>query len=221
MRFSQLLDLRPGVTALIGAGGKTTLLRRLGEELAGERRVALCTTTKIYPIPGLPLARTAAELERLRRRHALVCVGTVLPESGKLTGPPVSMETLAAWFDYVLVEADGAAGRPLTAHAPHAPDIPPEAGRVIRVTGASGFGRPIREAAHRPERYARLAGVPETAPAAPETEAVVLTAEGLGDIVYINQVETPVARAAAAALAACLDRPAAAGSLWNGEGWRC
>lgn len=34
MTLSQLLDIRPGVTAVIGGGGKTTLLRTLGEELA-------------------------------------------------------------------------------------------------------------------------------------------------------------------------------------------
>ena len=220
MDFFRLLGVRPGMTALIGAGGKTTLLRRLGEELAEGHRVLLCTTTKMYPFPGLPLARTAEELALLRRKHTLVCAGTVLPESGKLAAPPVSMELLAGWFDYVLVEADGAAGRPLKAHAPHEPVIPSGAGRVIRVTGASGLGRPIALAAHRPERYARLAGVPETSPAAPETEAAVLRRENLGDVVFINQVETPAGRAAAAALAARLDRPAAAGSVWSGEGWQ-
>ena len=45
--------------------------------------------------------------------------------------------------------------------------------------------------------------------------------DALGDVVFINQVETPAGRAAAAALAARLDRPAAAGSLWRGEGWQC
>ena len=47
MTLSQLLDIRPGVTAVIGGGGKTTLLRTLGEELAGQHPVLLCTTTKI------------------------------------------------------------------------------------------------------------------------------------------------------------------------------
>ena len=47
MDFFRLLGVRPGMTALIGAGGKTTLLRRLGEELAEGHRVLLCTTTKM------------------------------------------------------------------------------------------------------------------------------------------------------------------------------
>ena len=66
MTLSQLLDIRPGVTAVIGGGGKTTLLRTLGEELAGRHTVLLCTTTKILPFPDLPCARTTAELDQLR-----------------------------------------------------------------------------------------------------------------------------------------------------------
>ena len=33
MDFPKLLGLRPGITAVIGSGGKTSLLRRLAEEL--------------------------------------------------------------------------------------------------------------------------------------------------------------------------------------------
>ena len=221
MELSRLLDIRPGVTAVIGGGGKTTLLRILGEELAGRHTVLLCTTTKIFPFPDLPCARTAAELDQLRRSHRLLCAGTDLPGTGKLAAPETPMALLAGRFDYVLVEADGAARRPLKAHAPHEPVVPAEADQTICVVGVSGVGRPISEAAHRPERYALLAGVPETAEAAPETEASVLRAEGLHDRIYVNQVETLWELADARALAALLDCPVLAGSLQRGEYFSC
>ena len=221
MTLSQLLDIRPGVTAVIGGGGKTTLLRTLGEELAGRHTVLLCTTTKILPFPDLPCARTTAELDQLRRSHRLLCAGTDVPGTGKLAAPETPMALLAERFDYVLVEADGAARRPLKAHAPHEPVIPPEAVQTICVVGASGFGQPISEAAHRPERYARLAGVPETAEAAPVTEAAVLRAEGLHDKIYVNQVETLWELASARTLAALLDCPVLAGSLQRKEYFPC
>lgn len=221
MELWSLLGVRPGVTAVIGSGGKTTLLRALGKELAASHRVLLCTTTKIYPFPGIPLAETAEELERLAAGSPLVCAGQPLAGTGKLVAPKQPLTELAEQFDYVLVEADGSAGRPLKAHAPHEPVIPPEASRTICVVGASGFGRPIREAAHRPERYAALAGVPESAAATPETEAAVLRAEGLGDIIYVNQAETDAARAAARDLAGLLEIPVMAGSLWRGEYETC
>ena len=216
MELAALLEIRPGITAVIGGGGKTTLLETLGRELAKQHRVVLCTTTKILPFPDLPCARTAEELEAMRGECRLLCAGTPVPGTGKLSAPQAPMEALTARFDYVLVEADGAARRPLKAHAAHEPVIPPLARQTICVVGASGFGRPIREAAHRPERYARLAGVSLDAPATPETEVAVLLAEGLHDRVFVNQAETPEALALAEALAAGLGCPVLAGSLWKG-----
>lgn len=221
MDLAERLEIRPGVTAVIGGGGKTTLLRTLGEELVRTHSVLLCTTTKIFPFPGLPCARDGAELEWLRREFRLLCAGRELPGTGKLTAPDMPMEQLAERFDYVLVEADGAARRPLKAHAPHEPVIPAAVNRVVCVVGASGFGRPISQAAHRPELYAALAGVEAEAPATPETEAAVLTKEALHDGVYINQIETETARSAAGALAKLLDCPVAAGSLWKGMYLQC
>ena len=217
MELSGLLDIRPGVTAVIGGGGKTTLLRALGEELSGRHAVLLCTTTKIFPFPDLPCARTAAELEALRRGHRLLCAGTDVPGVGKLAAPPLPMARLAEMFDYVLVEADGAAGHPLKAHAPWEPVIPEEANQVVCVVGASGFGRPVLEAAHRPERYAALAGVRLTAEATPETETAVLAAEGLPARIYVNQVESRTDLANTRRLAELTGCPVLAGSLRRKE----
>ena len=221
MELSRLLDVRPGVTAVIGGGGKTTLLRTLGEELSRTRTVLLCTTTKIFPFPDLPCARTAAELDQLRRSHRLLCAGTDVPGTGKLTAPETPMAALAERFDYVLVEADGAAGHPLKAHAPHDPVIPREANQTICVVGASGFGQPISETAHRPERYAALAGVPVTAEVTPETEAAVLAAERLHTKINVTQVETLWDLADAKTLAALADCPVLAGSLHRKEYFPC
>jgi probable selenium-dependent hydroxylase accessory protein YqeC len=162
VEISGLLGVAPGVTAVIGGGGKTTLLRTLGEELAhGGAAVVLCATAKFYPFAGLPNLQdpSAPELAAALKKDRLVCAGREVPDTGgKLTAPGLPMEALAALADYVLVEADGSARRPLKAHAPHEPVIPPEAGRTICVVGLAGLGRPIAEAAHRPERYAVLAG---------------------------------------------------------------
>ena len=224
MGLARLLEIRPGVTAVIGGGGKTTLLRTLGAELAAEgARVLLCATTKLFPfedLPNLPNPTEEALAEALESRR-LACAGTPVPGTGKLTAPDIPMARLAALADYVLAEADGAAGRPLKAHAPHEPVIPPEAGQTVCVVGASGFGRPIGEAAHRPALYARLAGAAETDPAGPETEAAVLLAEGLHSRVFLNQVKTAEDRRRAAALAALLPCPVAAGALLREEFYVC
>lgn len=224
MTLAMLLDIRPGVTAVIGGGGKTTLLRALGEELAeAGNRVLLCSSTKIFPFPGIKNLEAPDEafLAEALETHRLLCAGTAVPGTGKLTAPAIPMARLAALADYVLVEADGSAGQPLKAHAFHEPAIPAEANQTVCVVGASGLGKPIFEAAHRPALYARLADASEKAPATVETEAAVLLAEGLGDRIFLNQAETPEARTQAAALAARLFCPVAAGSLLRKEFFLC
>ena len=50
--LDRLLKIRPGVIAMIGSGGKTTLAHRLAAALPG--RVIFCTTTRIFPSDTLP-----------------------------------------------------------------------------------------------------------------------------------------------------------------------
>ena len=217
MELSSLLEISPGVTAVIGGGGKTTLLWTLGQELSGNGHcVLLYTTTKILPFPDIPCAKSLAELEELRERHRLLCAGTMLPETGKLTAMDAPMERLASGFDYVLVEADGAARRPLKAHAAHEPVIPAEANQTICLVGVSGFGKPIREAAHRPERFAALAGVEVKENATPENTVRVLLAEALADRYLFNQADTPERWEWARRCGECLPWPWAGSSLKNG-----
>ena len=128
------------------------------------------------------------------------------------------MELLAGLADYVLVEADGSAGRPMKAHAPHEPVIPPQANQTICVVGASGFGQPVSLAAHRPERYARLAGVTLDTPVTPELEAGVLAAEGLHDRIYVNQADTEKRLSAGKELKGLLSCQVAVGALRTEEG---
>lgn len=220
MDLAHLLGIRPGVTAVIGSGGKTTLLRCLGEELSREGAVLLCTTTKMLPYPDLPWAKTAEELDTLALGHRLLCAGVPVPGTEKLTAPAQDLAHLARRFAYILVEADGAAHRPMKAHAPWEPVIPPETGQTICVVGAGGFGCPIRAAAHRPERFAALAGVSEKVDITPEIAAAVLQREGLADGYFINQAEgerlLPACR-----LAELLQKPTVVGSLQKGEYQRC
>lgn len=213
----ELLEIRRGITAVIGGGGKTSLLRTLGEELSGDHRVLLCTTTKMLPYSDLPFAGNRAELEALRLKHSLLCAGVPVPNTGKITAPDVEMALLAEWFDYVLVEADGAARRPMKAHAAHEPVIPPEANQTICVVGASGFGKSIREGAHRPELYAELAGVGMDAQITLEIAAAVLLRENLQDKIYVNQTDLLPDLSQIRRLAERLECPVLAGSLRKGE----
>ena len=167
----KLLGVTQCLTAVIGSGGKTSLLYELAEELRPCGTVLLATTTHIMKPPQYPFAETAEQLSAALAAEGVACAGSFTPE-GKLTAPDFDGWQQAA--DFVLVEADGAKRLPLKAHAPHEPVIPPNTRQTIYVVGADGFGRPIRQICHRPERYAALCGAAEDDVVTPALEAAVL-----------------------------------------------
>ena len=242
MSLAALLGVGAGLTALIGGGGKTTLLYALAEELKERGSVVVTTSAKIRVPEHLPVVdpTTPEALAAALAAASPLCLGRPWPQagaeallqtggrsmsaptavgegSGKLAAPTLPFRVLTEAADFVLVEAYGSKGLPAKAHAAHEPVIPAEAGRVILVLGADAFGRPIREACHRPELYAQRAGVtPETA-LTPELAARVILAEGYGNIIYVNKCETEEAWANAEALAQLVSVPVAAGSLRDGQ----
>lgn len=221
MLFCDLLSTGRGVTALIGGGGKTTAMYTLARELSPRGTVLCCTTTRILPPDHLPVLLSPGEeaVSAALADHGCACLGTPA-ENGKLSAPELPMARLAALADYVLVEADGSRGLPVKAHLPHEPVIPDCAAQTVLLAGASGFGRPIREAVHRPERYCALSGASPGDTATPRNLAAVLAAERLGDRVFVNQADTAEALALAGELAALLPWPVCAGSLQRGK-WTC
>lgn len=182
----ELLGVTRGVTAVIGSGGKTSLLYRLAEELRTCGTVLLATTTHIMRPPQYPFAETAMQLRAALAAEGAACAGSYTPE-GKLTAPAFDGWEQAA--DFVLVEADGSKRLPAKAHETWEPVLPPQRRRTICVLGASAFGQPIRQAAHRPALFAQLAGVPWSAAITPEMAARVIRREGFADIIYVNQVD--------------------------------
>lgn len=194
-----------GVTAWIGGGGKTSMLLWLSGLLKAHGSVIVCTSTHIFPPAGMPLFRRVNH--RLRTGE---CIAVGTPEdSGKLTAPEQSFSTLIGIADYVLCEADGSKGLPLKAHAGHEPVIPPESGVVLAVLGLDGIGKPIREAAHRPELYASKLGVSIDTPVSPALAAAMLNSYPRVTGYVLNKADTPLRLACAREIASLLNKPAA------------
>ena len=214
MQLFQTLGIEKGVTALIGSGGKTTMLHLLAAELRGQGTVLLTTSTHIRPSAVFPclFSPTEDEVRAALRRSPVLCLGSPAPE-GKLAACAVPFAALEALADYVLVEADGSRGLPLKAHAAHEPVIPENCRKTVCLVGAAGLGKPIREAVHRPELFCAVSGASPDGTASPEAVARVLNREALSDLYFINQCDVPEAAAQAEVLAALLERPAVCGSL--------
>ena len=236
--LASALKIAPGITAIIGSGGKSTLLRTLGLELmrAGGR-VLLCTTTHMFPVAGVPWDGSSRRLDaapwRPEASHVPGCTceacaglargsicqaGVLDPETGKLSAPAEPLNELAQRFDYVLAEADGSKRLPLKAHAPWEPVVPVGTTNVVWIVGASGFGRPINEAVHRPKLFCERCGCKPTDTATPERVAQALDAElralDLNNArIVLNQVDTLADPTMADRFRAALDRPIVATCL--------
>jgi probable selenium-dependent hydroxylase accessory protein YqeC len=204
MELMHELDIRPGITSVVGSGGKTTLLAALARELGGT--VALTTTTHIRPFPGVETFARAPFAPRVG------CVGAPA-DDGKLAAPAQSPEEIASYCRYVLVEADGSRGLPLKAHAAWEPVIPAGSTQTILVVGASGFGHPVREVAHRPEIFCAAAGCDPDDIATPELVSRVLRAEAFANRLVVNQADTPELIGQACELGELMGIPYWAGSL--------
>lgn len=207
----EALDPPRGIIALVGGGGKTTLMLCLAHELAKTgARVIVTTTTHIFPPEGIPTGNpaNAEEVSHALLLEPLLCLGK-LAADGKLGAPDLSMTMLSHLADYVLVEADGAKHLPLKAPAAHEPVIPRETRMVIAVAGLDGAGKPIHEAAFRPALYAALCGKAETEAVTPRDIALVLAHEhgqrkgvpkGARFSVLLNKADDELARETACAV---------------------
>jgi probable selenium-dependent hydroxylase accessory protein YqeC len=146
------------VISLVGGGGKTTLMFALGIELSSERKgILLTTTTKIWePAPSPSFALFLSEnfsemkkwaVDNLQKYSYLVIAQKKLAD-GKLQGiVPQWVEELDSLpgVSFVVVEADGAAGRSLKAPREGEPVVPLNTSLLIPVVGIDALGCPLEE----------------------------------------------------------------------------
>ena len=161
---------------LVGAGGKTTLMFALAKELLlSHKKIITTTTTKIYPPePGQSPALILGGMEVFpeikkaldRYRHITWVAGRAA--GNKLAGLPLS-DLSALWSsglaDFLIVEADGSAKRPIKAPGADEPVVPQETTLFLSVVGLSALNRPLnKDNAFRPEIISRLTGLPLDSP---------------------------------------------------------
>lgn len=159
--------------ALVGAGGKSSLLLSLVRELQGAgKRVLASTTTKMWHREAcqvcsvLLTGSTPSWREELRRElgeRGFVFLAERRLDSGKVQGVgPELLDTLyrEERLDCLVVEADGSAGHPVKAPAAQEPVIPRTATTVAALMGLEALGRPAGpETVFRPELFQGVTGI--------------------------------------------------------------
>lgn len=219
MEISKVLQINKGITSIIGAGGKTTLMLKLALELALCGRVIICTTTRIYPPENITLitSNEAKDIEEALLKTNVICLSMGKDESGKLMPPGKPVSEFLEYADYVICEADGAKRFPLKAHNETEPVIPDESDQVIVVMGIDGIGKPVKDSCHRPEIYAQIAGVNEDSIVTPQMAIQVINEEKFGTKILINKVENEEQLRTATEMSKYSTIPVIAGSLQKGE----
>ena len=158
---------RPGsICTLVGAGGKSTGMRKIADFLlrVGLRaRVTTTTRIGVHEFSAYPVA-TVRDEEELRR-----CVVSDEPcmvvsqgvEGGKHAGlDPSWIERCAVPADLVLlVEGDGSRRKPIKAPTAREPVIPANTNEVLALMGASAFDETVdSERCYNPEGVLALLG---------------------------------------------------------------
>lgn len=223
---AQALDVGRGdLVSLVGGGGKTTLMYRLAKELgATGLHVAVATTTKIERprMPGFALLACPGSCEDLQVRLAEAAVeipvlGRSILPSGKVDGIPAEWcDQLMAEgaVDVLIVEADGAARRPVKAPEAWEPVVPARTTTFVALLGLSCLGKPLdEETVFRLRQVSAVTGLGRGAALVPRALCRLLAAEegllkgkppGARALAFLNQKDVPGTEEPATEVARCL-----------------
>ncbi|MEE8194090.1 MAG: selenium cofactor biosynthesis protein YqeC [Dehalococcoidales bacterium] len=170
--LKEAFSIHPGeIVSLVGGGGKTTLMFALAQELTSSGQSVITTTTTRIFEPSASDACLIVEtsekkmlnllLHKLDSYRHITLASERLP-SGKLKGiSPGLVAALAGLVAYTIVEADGAARKPLKAPNATEPVIPQSTSLVIPVVGIDALGLKLTaDNAFRPELISRLTRLP-------------------------------------------------------------
>jgi probable selenium-dependent hydroxylase accessory protein YqeC len=173
MTLSEALNIDLSIFELIsvvGAGGKTSTLFRLAQELkACGKSVLVTTTTNMASSEASRADRVIVDCSKdlclfsQVEPGTIVCLGgSMVNDRGKLKGvdPEYISEIYQKHvFDFIVVEADGSKRKPIKAPAHYEPLIPSATTRVIGVIGLDALGKAITEEhVHRPELFCSVTG---------------------------------------------------------------
>lgn len=134
------------IISLVGGGGKTTIMYEMARFCADKgMRTLVTTTTRIYePENGL-FAESETLVKQLWAEGKPAVVGE-RTNDGKLK--MLSVQELYSYIemaDMVLIEADGAKGKPCKAPREKEPVLLPECDIILGVMGLDVPGRPLEE----------------------------------------------------------------------------
>jgi len=208
MPVTEYLGLSNGsVVAVVGCGGKTSLIGLMADKLRN-RKVLVSTTTKIFPpnMEGVMLCETLRQCEEHQPQTGIQCFGLLNRASGKLEALPESFlaETIPR-YDIVLLEADGSRGLPCKGWLANEPVVPCYCTHTVGVVTMNALGKAAGEnVVHRLPEFLALTGLGEGSVITMQAlEAMVCASGGMFKnsagqrYLLVNQAEDDAAAGAA------------------------
>lgn len=198
------------VISFVGAGGKTSCMLELANNLAAQGKKVLVTTTTHmeHPLnldkPGCVDASAEEILEQLNK-NGFVIAGSRAEQPGKIKGLPVSVwEQVKKKADVILVEADGAKRFPLKVPGKQEPVIPKEYTHILVMAGAGSIGKSLEESCFRLQEAEGILAVTEQSPA--DIKRLRITEERMGILIEKGYVEPLKSRYPTAKIAVILNQ---------------
>lgn len=220
--ISNLLEIKKGITSIIGGGGKTTLMHTLARELSDFGSVIITTTTHIMKSDVYPTVVTedgvdnTLNITKSLNNNNCICVGSVCC-GDKLSAPALSINELSTLCDYLLVEADGSKHMPLKAHLDNEPVIPIDSNQTILVVGVDAIGQRLCDVTHRYEKACEILSCDESELVTDCLVSELIATENLHDKVVINKCDDENSMAVAQALSKKIHSKCIIASLHKGE----
>lgn len=139
------------IFAVVGSGGKTSLVHEMADSFRAEgKSVFVTTTTRMFAEENTLCTDDASLIVSRLKESGYVMAG--LRESGKIAPlPPETCRAVCREADITLVEADGSRQLPFKHPNSTEPVIPDNADEILVVCGLHGIGGKVKDCCHRPE----------------------------------------------------------------------
>lgn len=200
--------------ALVGAGGKTTLVNRLTESLRKRKKILISsTTTFIKPAETMFDFIDVAYNEdydlSAYEKPGIYMIGRGKDIKDLVLGLEVSdIERISAHFDQTIIECDFSNGRPLKGFRDYEPEIPETTDVTIGIVDIQALGLQVNSKnIHHLDKYIELTGasigslvtIQDLVKIIENDNALFKNARGK-KVLYINKVEKEVDQALATTL---------------------
>ena len=142
--LTECLEIQKGITSFVGGGGKSTIIKKISEEI--KNSVIITTTTHKYKW-------LKENYPNIKREHIITVGNNCGNNKLEMAIEPYVLESIT---DFILVEADGSRRLPLKVPATNEPVIPRGNKKTVLICGIDALNNRIIDICHRAEETAKF-----------------------------------------------------------------